>query len=62
MTLKSKFTFWICWASSLVGARINACVSLTVVSIICKQDIANVAVFPVPDCDLTKDIIFSNII
>ena len=48
--MHSRFTFWICWASSLVGARIRAWHSLNPVSIFSRIAIENVAVFPVPDC------------
>ena len=48
--LSARTTFWICWASSRVGARISACVSFLLVSIFCSTEMAKVAVLPVPDC------------
>lgn len=46
-------TDWIWVASSLVGERTRACVSRWVVLIVCKMEMENVAVFPVPDCAVT---------
>jgi hypothetical protein len=52
MSMKSPMattTFWICWASSRVGARISAWQALTLESIFWRVEIEKVAVFPVPD-------------
>jgi hypothetical protein len=43
-------TLWICWASSLVGARTNAWHCVLFGSISWRTPIENVAVLPVPDC------------
>ncbi|KAH3968874.1 hypothetical protein HBI18_009020 [Parastagonospora nodorum] len=43
-------TFWICWASSRVGARMSAWQALTLESIFWRVEMEKVAVFPVPDC------------
>ncbi len=43
-------TFWICCASSRVGARMRAWQALTLGSSFCKTEMEKVAVFPVPDC------------
>ena len=40
-----------CSASSRVGERVSACVSLEVVLTVCNTPMENTAVFPVPDCD-----------
>ena len=55
--LKSQsHTFWICWANSLVGAKMSAWHSRMLVSICWRIEIENVAVFPVPDwaCAITS--------
>jgi len=46
---KQRMTFWICWASSLVGAKTNAWHFWLPGSINYNKAIAKVAVFPVPD-------------
>ena len=46
---RAMTTFWICWASSRVGARIKAWHCLTVWSIFWRTLMEKVAVFPVPD-------------
>ena len=39
----ARITFWVCWASSLVGASTSAWVSLNSISNCCRMEIANVA-------------------
>ena len=48
-------TFCICTASSLVGERIRACVSLSWMSTFWRTEMEKVAVFPVPDWALQGD-------
>lgn len=38
-----------CWANSLVGAKMSACVSFRLISILWRMEMTKVAVFPVPD-------------
>src|ERR1700738_2536117 len=47
---RARMTDWIWVASSRVGERTRAWVSRWVVLMVCKMEMENVAVFPVPDC------------